>query len=381
MVETEFATPSRPISREQFTSLKQRVATDSPKLYKNKVLSGPNEKVKTQTNHQNGSSDSLKNVSTTAASKSTSNLDLNVTSELPKATPSLVETGKIGSFENPVLHTLAQRTVNKEWETQRLIVNIIAWAIWDLMAKFFNTLAKHSKIGRQLVLWINRELIPSNSHSSSNISHDRGNNISSFFKGVYDRYPSFWEKLNWSNLNLLFHLIVVVNILVSLWRLFSKVKTDDLQLNENQRQLLGVVDQYSNFDEQHDDYLHHHEQLVKGPELISSRESNATPPEPPNTPFLFKSLETPMKSRQKKEFVNDSVQNVTQSAFVNRLNAFGLSPSFGNRLNSNSKGVLKPDIDKLFPASMAATPAGKTGYIPSSKYTYMMNSPTPRKNT
>ncbi|CAR26468.1 ZYRO0B10406p [Zygosaccharomyces rouxii] len=354
----ELATPSRPISREQFTSLRQRVAKDSPKLYKNKILSGPNGQLDVHTNQHKLSHTGGKG--TPVATTSTVTRSSPPISQVPAST-----SNEIGSFENPVLHTLAQRTVNKEWETQRLVVNIIAWAIWDLLSKFCSTLAKHSKIGKEWVSWINRELVQRNINSN--------NSIVGFFNRFYNRYPSLWNKLNWSNLNFMFHLIVIINILFSLRRLLSKVKTDDLPLNENQRQLLGVVDQS-------DDSIVHHE-LVKESELVSSKESNTAPPEPPNTPFLFKSLETPMKSRQKQEADSIISKNVTQSAFVNRVNAFGLSQSaLSNRMHPNTKNISNSSTG-LFPSGLAATPAGKTGYIPSSKYTYMMNSPTPRKKT
>ncbi|GAV52450.1 hypothetical protein ZYGR_0AG04410 [Zygosaccharomyces rouxii] len=350
------ATPSRPISREQFTSLRQRVAKDSPKLYKNKVLSGPDEQVNIHTN-QNSLPHTV-GKATPVATKSTGIKPSSPTSQVPAPA-----SNEIGSFENPVLHTLAQRTVNKEWETQRLVVNIIAWAIWDLLSKFCSTLAKHSKMGRELVSWINRELARRNSHSN--------NSIVGFFQRFYHRYPSVWNKLNWSNINFIFHLVVIINVLFSLRRLLSKVRTDDLQLNENQRQLLGVVDQS-------DASIVHHDS-AKESELVSSKESNTTPPEPPSTPFLFKSLETPMKLRQKQEADSIISKNVTQSAFVNRMNAFGLSQSaLSNRMNPSTKSISKPSTG-LFPSNLMATPVGKTGYIPSSKYTYMMNSPTPRK--
>lgn len=173
----------------------------------------------------------------------------------------------------------------------------------------------------------------------------------------------------------MFHLVVIINVLFSLWRLSSKVKTEDLHLNETQRQLLGVGDQSK--DSAHTEM---HRKSAKEPssELVSSKESNTTPPEPPNTPFLFKSLETPMRLKQKQEAVAD----VTQSAVVNRVNAFGLSQSSfnNNKIRSNTRNFSKPDTG-LFPTSLMSTPVSKTGYIPSSKYTYMMNSPTPRKKT
>lgn len=356
----ELATPSRPISREQFTSLRRRVAKDSPKLYKNRVLSGPDEQVNVRTN-QDKSSHNLTKVAS-VATKSTEIKSPPSSSQVSTPAPTSTS-NEIGSFENPVLHTLAQRTVNKEWETQRLVVNIIAWAIWDLLSKFCSTLAKHSKFGKELVSWINRELMQRNNNSNSSIF--------GFFHQIYNRYPSLWKKLNWSNINFIFHLVVIINVFFSLKRLISKVKTDDLPLNENQRQLLGVADQSN------DSTVF--QESAKDSELVPSKESDTTSPEPPNTPFLFKSLDTPMKLRQKQERNSITSKDVTPSASVGRVNAFGLSQSaLNNRIHQSARNISNSGAS-LFPSSLAATPAGKTGYIPSSKYTYMMNSPTPRK--
>ncbi|AQZ13028.1 POM34 (YLR018C) [Zygosaccharomyces parabailii] len=331
--------PSTPISREQFTSLRRKMAKDSPKLYKNKVLSEVgNEKLQTVPK------------SSEVVAK-----PVVASEKYPK---------EIGSFENPVLHTLAHRTVNKELETQRLVVNIVSLAVWNLISKFTGTLATHSTWGKQLVGYLGREV--------SQLGIQRT------FMHWYSEYPGIFKRINWQNLNFFFHTIVVCNVAISVWRLFAKVKTDDLQLNDNQKKLLGVDGEGHTSNQGHS--------AVE--ELASVEQSKRSPPEPPSTPFLFKSLETPMKTRQREQM--QERQRRTQSVIPKKINAFGTlksslprrPPGSGGSLNA---GLFTPNMTASSGPSAAtttynlSTPVGRTGYIPSSKYAYMMNSPSPRK--
>lgn len=313
------------------------MARDSPKLYKHKVLSGWGEKEFPK------------------ASKSTETL----VKPIDNSQKPLQE---IGSFENPVLQTLANRTVNKELETQRLVVNIVSLAIWDLLNKISNTLATHSSWGKQFMALLAREMTKSGIRKT--VTH------------LYSKYPRLFEEINWKNLNLTFHIIVIVNVVISLWRLFAKVKTDDLKLTESQKKLLGV-------EEKGKDISREDQTAIE--ELRSAEQSTRSPPQPPNTPFLFKSLETPMKTKRRE--LTEEPQRKTQSAGAKKSNAFG---TLEGALPRGSNGSLNT---RLFAPSMTnsagplgtaaaqnfSTPVRRTGYIPSSKYTYMMNSPSPRK--
>lgn len=362
---SSFATPSRSISREQFQSLRQKMVKESPRLYRNKLLSDPSEKSKlkshsapaTPRNYLIGSSGPVLREGLNTSDSRSDEVSEDKNSMINNVVDATV--AEPGNFENPVLKKLASRTVNKEMETQIIVTNLIVLAIWDLFTKFLKVFLDYSHLGRFLIsavqekfwklklgLWIyrmNREL------------------------------PWLMKRLSWSNIDTLFHLIVAFNVIGSLWRLFSKIKVNDLDLNRSQKELLGLQsdDEYAgsfatHFPSKKPHVIVDQNKNVSGPRDKGIEASSSTPP----TPFLFKSLETPLKAKQRQQNQQQQqqrnqveLQRQTQSAAVSRVNVFG--SNFG-KIESK-------------PVPWTTSHVGPAGYIPSSKYAYMMSSPSPRK--
>lgn len=335
---------------------------ESPNLYKNKVLSGPSGR---------------------SFQKSASNVSgyEHLQHEIPDKEERRQANARkgddlgdeLGNFENPVLGKLAKRTVNKEYETQTIVVNLIALAIWDLISKFYTLFIDNTTYGEKIVGYLQGKLLR--------------NHLVTWKRYLQIHYPFFSDWINWSNLDTLFHLIVVYNVLVSIWRLFSKVKVDDLELTQSQKELLGL-----DVNSKRNSIIRPSSTITKprvildpriskvGTDPASSSTAVSEAASVSGTPYLFKSLETPLKRRQKEQQQQQrqhqqnqreqqqnqqiNLHRHAQSAFVSKVNAFGsLRNNFVGTTNSNG----------------SQTPVERTGYIPSNKYAYMINSPCPRK--
>lgn len=315
-----YATPVRPVSREQFRSLRQKMVKESPGLYRNKVLSDPS----LRTTLQSKSAPLIPNHREEIAEKD----------EVEETN----DESSLGNFESPVLRQLASRTVNKELETQIIVTNLITLSIWDLVTKFSKIFLDYSPIGRRVLEFV----------------HER------FWKWklgiwVYKFHrerPTLARLMTWSSLDTLLHIVVAYNVVASLWRLFSRVKVDDLNLTKSQKELLGLDSLQSasapTISKPHV-ILDQGKPVAKPDELRESGESV------PATPYLFKSLETPLKAKQREQRQQIDLQRQGLGTTVSKINAFG---SNFNKIESTS---------------------GLNGYIPSSKYAYMMSSPSPRK--
>lgn len=371
---SSFATPSRPISREQFHSLRQKMVKESPRLYRNKVLSDPSERLGREVRSApvtprnyvvQGRGVPLRDVGL-AELDSRQLRELNA--DLLGGETRLEESGlrdslatsssnEPGNFENPVLNKLATRTVNKEMETQIIVTNLIVLAIWDLFTKFLKIFLDYSHFGKV----------------ATSIAQDKFSKLKLglWIYRLKREFPWLVQKLSWNNFDMVFHLVVAYNVLSSLWRLFSKVKISDLNLNRSQRELLGLQanDEFadshasSHSSKKPHVIVDHNRQIPRVKE--SGLEQTASVPA---TPFLFKSLETPMKARQreqnqKQQRTQLDLQRQAQSASVSKINAFG------------------SNFDKIDTRSVPWTTSqvGPAGYMPSSKYAYMMSSPSPRK--
>lgn len=360
------STPSRPISSEQFQSLRQRMVKESPYLYRNKVLSDPGKKFNSLLKD-----DSAYEREYVPLEDERLNTKLSPNEIALKKNEEMTE--DLGNFENPVLGKLAERTVNKEYETHTIVVNLVALAIWDLLIKFYKLFIDYTRYGERLVCYLQDELIR--------------NHLMGWRRYLQMNFPFLLKWINWSNVDTIFHLIVVYNVILSLWRLFSKVRVDDLNLTEAQKELLGL-DTLVNPEISRRDFIIQRPSTVTKPHVIldsRANEKNGGPAEAvsssngstiANTPYLFKSLETPLKKKQKEQQQaqlqaqkNQQHQQLNlhrhaQSAFVSKVNAFGSLRN--NIVGPNNFGGVQ-------------TPEGRTGYIPSNKYAYMVNSPCPRR--
>lgn len=316
-----YATPRRPVTREQFSSLREKMIKESPRLYKSKVLSDPS-------------------VSARERSRSP---PMEVREELVvERKPEervLEEESNLGNFESPVLRQLASRTVNKELETQTIVTNLIALAIWDLVTKFSKIFVDYSPVGRRAL----------------EFAQDRvwKWKLGLWIYKLHREHPRVSRWLTISGLDTFLHAMVAYNVVASLWRLLSSVKVDDLHLTKSQKELLGLdlmPSAPSATSKKPHVILDQGRPVARPDELREAGESV------PATPFLFKSLETPLKAKQREQRQQIELQRQGLGASVSKINAFGSNFDKGD-----------------------STQVGLSGYIPSSKYAYMMSSPSPRK--
>lgn len=404
-----YATPSRPISMEQFHSLREKMVKESPKLYKNQMLSDPAKRSEMASKSQsvpvtpknssifgsrqpapvglNGNENYRGTFNSSSVGKGEDMQILESENDrLDRPGDSMVDPNiiELGSFESPILRKLASRTVNKEMETQTIVVNLVILAIWNLFAKFLKIFILHARYGKELAAFFHRTFW--------------GWQTALSVLKWYHKHPRIADWVNWSNFDLLLHSIVTYNVIISLWRLFSKVKVDDLNLTKSQRELLGLS---SNDDKKAAAAAYQtSSSTIEKPHVIlnnqkgSLSQASSNSQTVPSTPFLFKSLETPLKAKameqqQQQQQQQINLQRQAQSAFVSKVNAFGSLRSNmmmnkngkhsinNNNTNTNTnKNTFTPTATTSAPLP---TPVGRTGYIPSNKYAYMMNSPSPRK--
>lgn len=368
-----FATPSRPITREQFHSLRQKMVKESPRLYKNKILSDPSERPsgkirsapvtpRNYVEETRGARGTLLRDTNLVDlnSRQLSELNADVVSgedktasgELGKQASNAAEPG---NYENPVLNKLASRTVNKEMETQIIVTNLVVLAMWDLFTKFLKIFLDYSHFGKVI----------------ASLAQEK---FSKLKLGIWiyrlnREFPWLVKRLSWSSVDTVFHLVVAYNVIGSLWRLLSKVRVSDLNLNSSQRELLGLQpnDVFTDSHASSSSSKKPHvilDQNKRVPRAEKDGENSTTP----STPFLFKSLETPLKAKQREQTQKQQrtqldLQRQAQSASVSKVNAFG------------------SNFDKIEsrPVPWTTSQINPAGYIPSSKYAYMMSTPSPRK--
>ncbi|SCU82840.1 LAME_0C03070g1_1 [Lachancea meyersii CBS 8951] len=339
-----FATPVKNVSQEKFKSLREKVGRESPYLYRTKQLSDVTKKPSRDTRG------SVLELGSDSAPK---------TEKRGTQEPTSVESGPVAfAFENKALSQYSRRIVNKELETRRIISNLVALLLWNLGVKFLTLFLHHTAHGiniqRTLIKWA-QELV------------------------IYRLYPhadleySLWSRTaTIANISHVFHLIIFFNVTVSLWRLVLKsqnVKIDDLHLNNRQKQLLGVSEPSTS------SKLPMQASQAKQSHIGSETQSSIPlqldnvnlAKRNPSPVYLFKSLQTPLKSRQQESLLFTGVR----SAHVKKVNAFG---------DLNTSSLKRASLTPPQTTSNAfMTPKNRNGFIPSSKYAYMRDSPSPRK--
>ena len=183
-------------------------------------------------------------------------------------------------------------------------------------------------------------------------------------------YYSTFSWLTAELVDYLCQLVISLNILFSLWKLLSTVKVADLSLTKRQRKLLGVDTPSSD-----DNELPHRAQqqphyVPTAKAQTATQDKTHIPQTSPNHPaYLFKGLETPLKTRQRE--TADQAKSQPHSLLTN--NVFGSL----QRGQATSSTLLRTVNNST--SDSPHTPVIRKGYIPSSKYAYMMNSQTPRK--
>ncbi|SCV99581.1 LAFE_0A06348g1_1 [Lachancea fermentati] len=349
-----FSTPIRPVTQEKLASVREKVVRESPYLYKNKVLSDPMEGVQSTIKLINTPTATAfhRNEKSTPSSFSSVVVEPHTRKEASENSPKVDSIARkaysLGDFENPVLAQYNRRVVNKELETKRIIFNVIIILFWNLVVKYLRLFVEHTRKGthwRHLLhtFILERVVYPLNPHINLE--------------------ESSWVRfVNIESVSHMLHLIVFYNVTVSLWRLLVKaqnVNLDDLKLTQKQKELLGISETPSD------------SRVL--PEVVLTNKSNPSSSSPPpskissNQPFLFKSLRTPLKSQEHK-----MQERQAMSAFVNKVNAFGDL----RKTTLLSKTRLNPNTTSV---TAIPTPTNRSGYIPSSRYAYMMDSPSPRK--
>lgn len=415
-----FQTPTRPLSQQQFQSLRERAVKQSPSLYKHKVLSDPTKKVSVVPKNvdtsissfaqqsvfsrnaeqklqpessfatgpaQRSSSEATPsfrsgNQQTLAAnfngSASTSSVLFNdwknsqrklkgdeqlqdllpdeITGDKNVRNDSVISPAmeQLGNFESPALAKFTTRMVNKELEMRKLIINAVVMLIWNLVGKFltlfFNYTGTGSRLREQMhALFLKYVIYKINPQAS--------------------RSSLLFQVLSWQFLGSVFHCVILFNIAVSLWKLLIKsqnVDVSDLNLTERQKQLLGIIDGEKDESSSHASVNNSSFDTLKSSlhEEHKKRSSKT---------FIFKSLETPVKMREhngQTSFINKNTNHVSFSVQPKKVNAFGTDLK-------NDK-IMTPTISAIGRSRLQ--PGGRPGYIPSNRYTYMMDSPSSMKN-
>lgn len=379
-----FQTPKHHFNTNEFNSLKDKIIKDSPKLYKYKLLSDPTSTSSSKylIPKNNNSAPSIfskeelpkfsqfidsfsQSITPNRSSKIERDIDVisngniidsNIKNKDYEQDIIQKQQHNFGNYENPMLFKFNQRIINKELELKRVISNFIIIFIWKLLVKFFGLFFNYtilgSKLKREIWKFISVEIIfKINPHTNLN---------------------SLWFFiLKFENINHLIHLVVVFNILFSLWKVLIKsqnMKINDLKLNNKQKQLLGI------------EGIPYSDQIAsKQAKVVEEiQQAHLAKYENPNSvdnlkqaPFLFKSLQTPLKLKTEVD------QCKSYSAPVNKVNSFiDLNQVFLDP-NISLTQILPPEHIDQFSTDVQRHCG--TGYIPSHKYAYLMNSPSPRK--
>lgn len=394
-------TPSRPLSKAQFDSLRERIQRDSPRLYRDKHLSaarsGSLTTPGTPIAHNIVSKGTITDPATELRSRSlfdglesfrsplqniiaaepneelqiypvkmnTDSLPLNAATNGAALGQNSHDTNicygvaQFGSYENPVLRQLASRNINKELEIQTIVTNVVAILLWNLITKFALLVFTDTSHGASLVALIHYKL-------------QRSDFICKIMK--HPLYYLLNDNVNYSRCNIFIHLLMAYNIVSATCRLLSKMKTSDLNLTPRQRQLLGLDHVQIKttgapqkpkmlFQDSGSLIQDHHIRTTAGG---AQQHSNGLPTNKPSTPYLFKSLETPLKARQK----------ATENSLLKRPRQTG--PNIFNtdtQATKLNKTYLKNDL----PSQNLIENASNTGYIPSNKYAYKMGTPSIRR--
>ena len=376
-----FASPSRSMSPEQLHSIRQRLVTDTPKLYKDNVLSYPDLQpprqpeigsskygmhVPADSNQHKDPSFHLQNLSlhdSKTAATTTTNQQQEQRDEVLMDDFSRMDT-KLGDFENPALQKLLKRSVNKEQEFSTFVTNIISLSLWNLFSNFVKLFVSHTTTGKQLRVQLYKKI-------------NRVDWIQDILANEYVKYVA--GTVTWNRVNCAFHLLVCYNLVLSVWRLLSNGRTSDLHLSAKQRQLLGLKGGKGK-GSQHSGSNDISAASMRKPHIIQTRkpndaaDNNRVIPDQAETPFLFKSLKTPNRAKQNEPAQTQNLP-YTQPKFQQTAQFGGRSSVFGDVQRAGpGYGSAMGNQARQPAAQFQQQPVNKA-YVASPRYSYIMNSP------
>ena len=269
-------------------------------------------------------------------------------------------------LENPILNKFINKSINREFEFHKLIINIVSLFILTLFIK---------------ILKLTYHIF--NNNNNNNNSHINKLNNWNFYSIKF--FQLLFENID--NIKYLLNLIISFNIIVSLIKLLSYSKFNTVitnsstnnisttstnkpyKLSNRQKDLLGL-----NQNETHDTDQY----LMKKPYKIQlDNNINTTTTDPgnhgdklvPKTPYIFKSLNTPLQKDIQLQSQQDN--GFVQSTLNNHLKTN----------NNNNFNIFKKPYTTTTTTMETSTLSNsqKFNYTPSNKYAYLMNSPSPMK--
>ncbi|CAL9733272.1 hypothetical protein MOSE0_A02058 [Monosporozyma servazzii] len=400
--------PLRQLSPSEKQTLRSRIIKETPqRFYSNQSLFGTQQHIQQQQRPTgssifNGVDEEIDQVVPTDDKKTTS---VNTTSRVP------------GFSENPILTKFIHKSINKEHEFHKLIINIVSLFAITLLIKFIKLsyqIYNNYKFGQQSFL---EKLIPC----------DDADSLQSFTPNTTEfcHSYSFFGWNNWQfyiinivkfviyimnnidNIKKIINLIITFNIIVSTGKLISyskrPIRPDDNNDNNNiisgkysnqkglsskQKDLLGLDDDLSSkkYDGSKEKNLYNNSkphQIILNDQLHGDTNNHKMNIKPLSTPYLFKSLQTPLKKDQQalenaklqQQPFRMAVPSVISHGYnntnnnTNSNNIFNTNPVLSNNSTSNNNNSNNSTLNNV----------RNMGYIPSNKYAYMMNSPSPMK--
>lgn len=304
-------------------------------------------------------------------------------------------------IENPILNKFINKSINKEFEFHKLIINIISLFIITLFIKIFKLvyhIFNNHNISNNIFFY----------HFNYNTTNNNNLNTLNFY---LIKLIKLFQMLfnNIDNIKYLINSIVSFNIMVSLIKLLSYSKTSSndrnssnnynnynisntsniksYNLSDRQKDLLGlnqneVCNNYKNsnqslmkklYEVQLNNNLlpsHDNNKINRVTEDSESHGNNLVP----KTPYIFKSLKTPLKKDLQLQFQQDN--KFIQSTFSSHLK--DITNSTFNATNTNTTTTNNSNNLNIFTTMETPTLSNnkKIGYIPSNKYAYLMDSPS-----
>lgn len=286
----------------------------------------------------------------------------------------------IGDYENPILEKIINRSINKENEFKIIITNITSYIIINLIIKFIRFFFNYTKSGKTLLSFLSQYSINNKSTIIKTNDFKNNGNFINFINLIkvklYD-WDLIEKIFNWENIIFFIKLIVTLNILIAIIKLLRRISYNDLNLNLRQRSLLGLnenslkLNYYNNskIDRKPHLILTNDDRFIDKNNLESIVDINKNRSA---TPFLFKSLKTPLSNSKYNVTDNLKDNSISYNRYANR-NMFGL-----NNDNTNFNKSINGTVSNFKNDRVNSSNTNK-GYVPSNKYVYMMNSPSPIK--
>lgn len=280
------------------------------------------------------------------------------------------------SYENPILDEVYSKTINKEFYFQSIVLNFIILLILPLIINFSTFFIQHTKLGHKLFL------LPKD---FTNITINYNNKINFSFNIRYDinykKISSFFKIFLWSKNFYLFYKIFI-----------QYYNFNYLNLNNNQSHLLGLLNDNNNNNLKEKSRINKDKKYRRKNNNNNNNSNNNiinSSTVSPSNSFIFKNLKSPMKQNNNvQSYDNNSNINTNTSIKQQQFPLNSFTSNFQNNNNNNNN-----PLNSFFNPISTTTPPPTTNnnilgdsnannYIPSSKYNYMINTPShnDRKN-